>query len=155
MQRLSVLLDRFRRTAGVPAAVGDALEAELEPVFASLEEIEVEASRVREEGTADATQRLDEAEAESARIAAGGKELAARERAWLTAEVREASEQEARRLLAAARSEAERVRIRGQERVPELVNSRCESGVFFRPLLLAGAPTRMSGDALTIARNSC
>jgi hypothetical protein len=123
VQRLSVLLDRFRRTAGVPAAVGDALEAELEPVFASLEEIEVEASRVREEATADATRRLDEAEAQSARIAAGGKELAERERAWLTAEVREASEQEARRLLAAARAEAERVRIHGQERVPELVNS--------------------------------
>ena len=123
MQRLSVFLDRFRRTAGVPAAVGDALEAELEPVFASLEEIEVEASRVREEATADATLRLDEAEAESARIAAGGKELAERERAWLTAEVREASEREARRLLAAARAEAERVRIHGQERVPELMNS--------------------------------
>jgi hypothetical protein len=123
VQRLSLLLDRFRRTAGVPATVGDALEAELEPVFASLEEIEVEASRVREEATADATQRLDEAEAESARIAAGWKELAERERAWLTAEVREASEQEARRLLAAARDEAERVRIHGHERVPELVNS--------------------------------
>jgi hypothetical protein len=92
VQRLSVLLDRFRRTAGVPAAVGDALEAELEPVFASLEEIEVEASRVREEATADATQRLDEAVAESAWIAAGWKELAERQRAWLTGEVREASE---------------------------------------------------------------
>jgi hypothetical protein len=39
--RLSVLLDRRGQTAGVPAAVGDALEAELEPVFTSLEEIEI------------------------------------------------------------------------------------------------------------------
>jgi hypothetical protein len=123
VQRLSILLDRFRRTAGVPAAVGDALEAELEPVFASLEEIEVEASRVREEATADATRRLDEAEAESARISAGWRELAERERARVTGEVHEASEQEASRILAVGRAEADRVRIHGQERVPELVNS--------------------------------
>ena len=41
MQGSAVLLDRFWRTAGVPAAVRDALEAELESVFTSLEEIKI------------------------------------------------------------------------------------------------------------------
>jgi hypothetical protein len=37
MSRLSVLLERFRRTAGVPAVPTEAFAAELAPVFAALE----------------------------------------------------------------------------------------------------------------------
>jgi hypothetical protein len=123
VQRLSVLLDRFRRTAGVPAAVGDPLEAELEPLFASLEKIEVEASRVREDAAADASRVLDEADVESARIAAGWRELAEHERERVTAAMRAASVTEARQVLAAAREEADRVRVQGRERMPELVDA--------------------------------
>lgn len=123
MQRLSVLLDRFRRTAGVPAAVGDPLEAELEPVFASLEEIEVEARLVRESANAEAARQLDAADAESTRIAAGWRKLAERERERVTASVRSASEEEARQVLAEAREEADGVQARAQERMPELVHA--------------------------------
>ena len=122
MQRLSVLLDRFRRTAGVPATVGNPLEAELEPVFASLEEIEVEASRLREDARADAARKLDDAEVERARIAGGWRELAEDERRRVTAALRRSSEEEARQVLAAAREEANRIRAHGQERIPELTD---------------------------------
>lgn len=123
MQKLSVLLDRFRRTAGVPAAVGDELEAELAPVFSALEEIEADASRVHEDATADAARRLNEAETASSRIAAGWRELAERARARVTAQVRRAAEQEAREILAVSRREADRVRAHGRERMPELVDA--------------------------------
>lgn len=123
MSRLSVLLERFRRTAGVPARAADDLEAELAPVFAALEEIEVEAKERRDRGAVEAAARLEAARATAERIAAGRRAAAEAERARVAAERREAAEAEARALLAEAEAEATRVRARGQERIAPLVDS--------------------------------
>ena len=58
MKPLSDLFDRFRRTAGVPAAAADDLTAELAPVFAALEEIDAAAAEVRARAARPAEERL-------------------------------------------------------------------------------------------------
>jgi len=59
-------LERFRRSAGVPASVGGDISAELASVFLALDEIEREVGALREHSEAAAAERLYEAEEEEA-----------------------------------------------------------------------------------------
>lgn len=123
MSRLSVLLERFRRTAGVPAVPVEDVEAELASVFAALEELEADAARVRDRGRAEAATRLTAARAERERITATWRPLAEAERARVAAAQRTAAEEEAHSIVAQAEVEADRVRERGRDRIPALVDS--------------------------------
>jgi len=123
VSRLSVLLERFRRTAGVPTVPAEDFEAELAPVFAALEELEADATRVRDRGRAEAAERLTAARVERERIAAAWRPLAEAERARVAAARRSAAVEEAHGIVARAEVEADRVRARGRERIPALVDS--------------------------------
>ncbi len=123
MSRLSVLLERFRRTAGVPTVPAEDFEAELAPVFAALEELEADAKRVRDRGRAKAAERLTAAKVERERITSAWRPLAEAERARVAAARRTAAEEEAHSIVAWAEIEAGRVRECGRERIPPLVDS--------------------------------
>ena len=121
MRPVSTILDRFRRGAGVPAAAGDDLAAELAPVFAALDDIEAEGERLREVAREDAEKRLAAAGEETARVLAVHRERAEIERARAAAERRQVTTDEVRSLLQAAETEAREIRQAGAERIPELV----------------------------------
>jgi len=123
VSRLSLLLERFRRTAGVPAVPVEDFAAELAPVFVALEELEADAKRVRDRGGAEAAEQLAAARAERGRIASAWRPLAEAERARVAAARRTAAEAEARSIVARAEVEAAAVRERGRERIPALVDS--------------------------------
>ncbi|MGZ8716454.1 MAG: hypothetical protein ACXWYO_05010 [Gaiellaceae bacterium] len=123
MSRLSILLERFRRTAGVPAVPAEDFEAELARVFAALEELEADATRVRDRGRGEAAERLTAARAERERITSAGRPLAEAERARAAAARRAAAEEEAHDIVAQAEIEASRIRERGGERIPALVDA--------------------------------
>ena len=114
-------LERFRRAAAVPAAVGDDLEAELMPVFAALAELEREAEGLRAAAVHDGERRRAAAAAEAERILVEARRNAAAERARAEEERRCAATSEAAAIEAAGRAEAERVAARGRERLPALV----------------------------------
>lgn len=118
---LRAILDRFRRAAGVPAPAGDQVPAELAPVFAVLDGIEVRGSAFR----AEAASRIAAADAEAARqaerILADARARAETERLAAIASVRHAAAREAVALEREAEAEAERVRRTGRERMPALV----------------------------------
>jgi hypothetical protein len=123
MSRLSVLLERFRRTAGVPAVPTDAFEAELASVFAALEELEADAKHLRDRSAAEAAERLTDARVERERLTSGWRSLAETERAAVAAARQTAAEEEAHAIGVRAQLEADRVRERGRERIPSLVDS--------------------------------
>lgn len=123
MRPLSALLERFRRTAGVPASVGGELEAELEPVFAALESIEREAAELRERVAAQAGLRLERAHEEGARLELALLQRSEAEQERLEAEVRRRAAEEAEAILAGAEREAEAVLERGRARIPSLVEA--------------------------------
>jgi hypothetical protein len=116
-------LDRFRRAAAVPAAVGDELASELAPLFLVLDSIEEEAEELRAAARDSAGRRLAVARAEAAGIAARARERAEAARARAEAGRLEAREGEARALLAAAEEEARETRERGAARASALVEA--------------------------------
>lgn len=120
MRPVRVWLDRFRRP-GVPAAAGEELDAELLPVFATLDEIEEEAAAIRLEADAEAGRRLEAAAHEAERILTWWSRQAETERVRAEAGRREALASEARSIELQARAEADEVRKRGLERLPTLV----------------------------------
>jgi F-type H+-transporting ATPase subunit b len=119
---VSSLLDRFRRSAGVPAAADEGLEGELVPVFAALEEIEAEAQRLLEEGAGEAERRRAAGAEDAEQILARWRRRAEEARARAEAEHRRDSDERVRALQTAAEAEAREVRARGLERVPALVS---------------------------------
>lgn len=121
MRPVSTILDRFRRAAAVPAAVGDELGHELAPLFLALDSIEEESERLRGAADEAAGRRLSEARAEAAGLAARARERAEAARSHAEAERRGAREVEARALLDAAEAEAQQIRERGAARSPVLV----------------------------------
>ena len=125
MRPVSSLLDRFRRSAAVPAvpaAVDEGLQAELAPVFAALEKVEDEARRLLED-TADEVERsLAAGAADAERILERWRRRAEEERARAEDNRRRAAGEQARALEAAAEVEAGNVRARGFERIPALVD---------------------------------
>jgi len=123
VSRLSALLERFRRTAGVPAVPAEDFELELAPVFAALEELEADARRLRDHGTAEAAERLAAGRVERERITSGWRPLVEAERAGVAAARRAAAEDEAHSIVARAHVEADGLRERGRQRIPPLVDS--------------------------------
>jgi hypothetical protein len=118
---LRSLLERFRRSAGVPAAVGVELSAELAPVFAALDEIERDGAELRERAEAAAAARLQETEEEAGRILAEARRLAALRRDEELRAVLQQADADAEAIARRAQAKAEVVRRRGDERLPGLV----------------------------------
>lgn len=120
MRPVSNWLDRFRRP-GVPAAASEELDAELLPVFATLDEIEQEAAAIRIEADAEAARRVEAAALEAERILTRWRREAEAERVRAEADRREAVASEARSIELRAEAEAAELRERGLERMPALV----------------------------------
>lgn len=114
-------LERFRRTTGMPARVGDEAEVELAPVFAILDAFEREAQELRDRSSRMAAQRLHEAEEEAAALAAEAHDRADQERGDALKAGLRAADVEIAEILARGEREARAVRRRGEERLPQLV----------------------------------
>jgi len=122
MRPVASWLERFRRPAAVPEAASEELDSELMPVFAALDEIETEATRMREEADHEAARRIDAAAAQAEEILARWRRRAEVERARAEAERRDEIATEAHAIEVEAEIEAERLRRRGHERIPALVD---------------------------------
>lgn len=116
-------LERFRRTGGVPAAVGDEVLTELAPVFAALDEIERQVAELRERARETGARHAREAEEEVEMLIAEARSRAESERedAYLTG-VREA-DVEATRIVEAAQRDADAIIGDGRERMQRLVDA--------------------------------
>jgi vacuolar-type H+-ATPase subunit H len=115
-------LERFRRSAGVPASVGGDISAELASVFLALDEIEREVGALREHSEAAAAERLYEAEAEAQRIVAEGRARADSERDEALRAGVQAADAEAVAILRRAGADAEGIRRAGEQRLPRFVD---------------------------------
>jgi hypothetical protein len=115
------LLERFRRSAGVPASVGVELAAELAPVFAALDAIEIEVARLRGRAEASAVARLQQVDEEVAHILAEARTLAARERDGELRSALRRADAEVEVIARQAVLDAEATRRRCDERLPGLV----------------------------------
>ena len=114
-------LERFRRTSGMPASVGDEAAVELAPVFAALEALEREAQALRDGSERMAAQRLHEAREEAAALAAEAHERADFERGDALKAGLRAADVETAEILAAGEADARVIRSRGEERLQKLV----------------------------------
>ena len=114
-------LERFRRTPGMPARVGDEAAVELAPVFAALDALEREAQALRDGSERMGAQRLHEAREEAAALAAEAHQRAGFERGDALKAGLRAADEETAEILAAGEAEASSIRSRGEERLPELV----------------------------------
>ena len=120
-------LDRFRRLAAapavpaVPAVPSEEPAPELAPVFAALDEIDEEARALREEAEREAARDLQAASVEIEDLLARWQDRAEAERARAETEQREAAARELRAIERDAAAEAERLRARGLERIPALL----------------------------------
>lgn len=114
-------LERFRRTSGMPARMGDEAAVELAPVFAALDSFEREAQELRHGAERMAAQRLHEAREEAAALAADARERAGFERGDALKAGLRAADVETAEILARGEAEARVIRRRGEERLPELV----------------------------------
>ncbi len=118
---LGNLLERFRRSGGVPAAAGIDLASELAPVFAALDEIESEADSVRREAEAERAARKAQLEQDLDAIAEDARVQADRERDGAFESARRAAEADATRIRAEGEHEATAIREIGKDRLPRLV----------------------------------
>jgi vacuolar-type H+-ATPase subunit H len=121
MRPVAAILDRYRRGAAVPAVPAIDLAAELAPVLAALDEIEVEAEQLRQAAIARAEQRLAAAAEEAAGILADGERRAEVERSRAASARRGAEEGEMQAVVAEAESKARAIRARAATTVPDLV----------------------------------
>lgn len=130
MPRARDLLYRFR-PAGAPGAASATavpldreadLAEELQPLFAQLASTETECAAIRAAGRRDASD-IRERETERARgIVAGANGRMTAERAAASADAQQQAVAVTDALLAAAESDAEAVRARVEERLPEYVD---------------------------------
>lgn len=118
---VSIILDRFRRAAAVPAAVGNDLARELAPVFVALDAIEAESEQVRRRAAETAERRIAAARSETAGVSSRAREQAEAVRAQAEEARHRSRDAETRALLAEAEAEAERIRGQGSARARELV----------------------------------
>lgn len=119
MTSLSELLHRFRRLGvppgppaaglGVPARAGEALAAELLPVFAAVETIANDARAISESAEPQAEQTIAAGREEAARIRQDGVRRAEEERAAIAAARERASRAELSRIAAEAEREVSRI----------------------------------------------
>jgi vacuolar-type H+-ATPase subunit H len=117
----SGFLERFRRSAGVPAAAGGDSAAELAPVFAALDSIEGEAAEIRRRAEITAAQRLHETEEQVQSILADARQRADFERDDALKSGGRAADAEVASILEQADREARRVKDAGENRLPALV----------------------------------
>jgi vacuolar-type H+-ATPase subunit H len=118
---LSALLDRFRRGVAVPAAVADDLSAELAPVFASLEQLELEAQEIRRLSIERAEDRVEEARERAGEIYASWREEAKAASDRAAEKMRRRTREEVLAIEAEARLEADRIRTVAAARIPGVV----------------------------------
>jgi len=130
MTPLADLLDRLRlrrqppgraaAAVGVPAVEPD-VAAELAPLFGRLDEIDAEAAAIVQAARSRAAAIERDGEREAERILDRATREATLEADRVRRERREAAELQARKILADARSEAERLRERAAQRTPSVV----------------------------------
>ena len=106
----SGFLERFRRSAGVPAAAGGDFAAELAPVFVALDRIEGEAAEIRRRADATAARRLQETEEQVQSILAEARQAGGR-----------VADAEVASILDQAERGAQQVKDVGEKRLPALV----------------------------------
>jgi vacuolar-type H+-ATPase subunit H len=117
---LREFLDRFRRSAGVPAQVADDLAAELAPLFAVLDAIDRDAAVMRDDAARHAAELRESAAAEADRRLATGHAEAEHERLRVMAEARGAAEAEADAIRSSGTAEAGRIRVQAQGKISVL-----------------------------------
>jgi flagellar biosynthesis/type III secretory pathway protein FliH len=118
---IGAFLERFRRTGGVPATVGEQARTELEPVFAALDEIEREVEELRNRSVAAAARHAREAEEEAEMVLAEARSRAEAEREDAYLAGLRAADAEASRILHAARLRADAIEREGRARLPRLI----------------------------------
>jgi vacuolar-type H+-ATPase subunit H len=116
----SGFLERFRRSAGVPAAAGDDVAAELAPVFATLDRIEGEAAEIRRRADVTAAQRLQETEEQVQSILAEARQRADLERDDALKAGGRVADAEVAAILEQAERRAQGVKDAGELRLPAL-----------------------------------
>jgi erythromycin esterase-like protein len=119
---LREILDRFRRSAAVPAVMSDEIELELVPLFRKLDALELDAAALREASAQRIQADRDRTRADVERMLATGRAACERERTRVRAEGREAAEREAAELVRQAEVEVERIRVASDEMIPGLVS---------------------------------
>ena len=120
-------LERFRRTGGVPAAVGDEARTELAPVFAALDEIEREVAELRARSRDAAARHAREAEEEAEMLMAEARNRAEAEREDAYLAGLRAADAEAVQIVRAASRAAREIERTGLERLPRVVGAVVES----------------------------
>jgi vacuolar-type H+-ATPase subunit H len=115
-------LERFRRSAGVPASVGGDISVELASVFLTLDQIEREVVALRERSEAEATQRSHEAQEEVERIVVEGRERADSERDDALKAGLQAADAETTAILRRAETDAAGIRRAGERRMARFVD---------------------------------
>jgi cell division septum initiation protein DivIVA len=135
MPALSELLERLRRLRPPPGAAAGVVAvpaAGLDPatevafLFAELDELDERCGRMLASARADAAELETAAQAERSRLLAEARAEGERIGAELIARRRDLSAHRAAEIIAAAGSEAVRVRDAGRERIPALVDEVCE-----------------------------
>ncbi|HET8660859.1 MAG TPA: hypothetical protein VFM55_17885 [Micromonosporaceae bacterium] len=130
MSRVRELLERFR-PAGAPGAASGAgapadrragVEAELEPVFAALDEAQRECARIREDAAVRAAARRAEAADRARAVVARARADSQAERAAAAAETRRRGQHEIASIISHAEESAEAVRRSAQRRQADLVD---------------------------------
>jgi hypothetical protein len=121
VQSVASILDRFRRTAGVPAAAAEDIAGELPPVFAALEQVEAEARALRAAAAEEARRVVAAAAARAVEIRADWRERAQAEYERAASDSEGASVAEIEAVEAEAREEVQRVRRLGEQRMAGLV----------------------------------
>lgn len=105
----------------MPPHVGDEAAVELAPVFAVLDAFEREAHDVRDRSERMAAQRLHTAREEAAALAAEARDRADSERGDALKAGLRAADVEAAEIVARAEADAQAIRSRGEQRLPQLV----------------------------------
>jgi hypothetical protein len=118
---LSGFLERFRRSAGVPATVGGDAASELAAVFAALDRLELEAEELRTRSSAAAARREHELEEEMERVVRDARERAGAEQDEILRSRLGDADREAAVIVAQAEAEARRIRETGEERLAGFV----------------------------------
>lgn len=118
---LSGFLERFRRSAGVPAIVGGDAASELAAVFAALDQLELEAEELRAHSSAAAARHEHELEEKVERIVLEARGRAGSERDEILRSRLGEADREATEMVAHAEAAAKRIRQTGEERLPDFV----------------------------------
>lgn len=135
MPTLNQILERLRRMRPPPGAAagavavptaGEQLTGEVEFLFASLDELERESDRILAAAHAAADELEEQARDRARRLLEEAHATALRTTAELSDARSAACERQAQALLAEAERDAERILVRGRERIPALADAVAE-----------------------------